>query len=215
MTTSVGRTLADCPDDPRHGSVRGYWIGCRCDRCRAAKRAHNTAKRRAAGVQPKKLADAEIKQRAIATAVEHGLDKAAEETGWGRSTIAAWCRAAGRTPLRRPPLGCGTVASYTRGCRCDECRAANYKRAKAYRSQPMPESVQHGTPSAYGNWKCRCDACKAAGSAVNAATLRFREDRIAMGLARIPHGTHSGFSTWHCRCEECTAAGPYQKRRRR
>jgi hypothetical protein len=28
-------------------------------------------------------------------------------------------------PKRRAVLGCGTVASYKRGCKCQECRAAN------------------------------------------------------------------------------------------
>lgn len=37
--SKVWRTRGMAPDDPRHGSNAGYCTGCRCDRCKAGKKA--------------------------------------------------------------------------------------------------------------------------------------------------------------------------------
>lgn len=57
---------------------------------------------------------------------------------------------------------------YKRGCRCDECRAANTRMYKAgyerRRQRAATADFQHGA-SGYGNWGCRCETCTKAHSA--------------------------------------------------
>lgn len=50
--------------------------------------------------------------------------KSAQPSEDGRSLCRACRQIAGRAG-NRVVLGCGTVASYRRGCRCDDCRGAN------------------------------------------------------------------------------------------
>ena len=53
------------------------------------------------------------------------------------------CRPRG-TGNRKPPAprcGCGTVASYKRGCRCSECREASRVEAKAYRESRIAQGM--------------------------------------------------------------------------
>jgi hypothetical protein len=54
----------------------------------------------------------------------------------------------------------GTVKSYAKGCRCDDCRRANTERHKALKGKEPPS---HGR-SGYSNYGCRCDICRAAHS---------------------------------------------------
>lgn len=70
----------------------------------------------------------------------------------------------------------GTYSAYTnRGCRCDECRAANraYKRAwEARRQKPVlaQDSPLHGTVNGHKHYGCRCEPC------VEAKRAKDRED---------------------------------------
>lgn len=74
----------------------------------------------------------------------------------------------GRVRPARTFLPCGTYASYERGCRCPECRAANTTestRRKALRAARLaadPAIRDHGLYATYANWGCRCVLCKAA-----------------------------------------------------
>ena len=77
----------------------------------------------------------------------------------------------------------GVLASYVKGCRCDECRAANAAysvtiRARQPKRPRKPRSDKgvkrkpdgpkaHGTFSAYKH-PCRCDECRAAAATYNA-----------------------------------------------
>lgn len=64
----------------------------------------------------------------------------------------------------------GLPATYSSGCRCDECRSAYRKRRRAQRrerrSEPVPDHVTHGLNSTYTNWGCRCGECRLAHAAV-------------------------------------------------
>lgn len=59
----------------------------------------------------------------------------------------------------------GTIYSYRKGCRCEPCKAANWRSQKAWREQaytrPIPETA-HGTINGYKIYGCRCDRCKGA-----------------------------------------------------
>jgi hypothetical protein len=56
----------------------------------------------------------------------------------------------------------GKPGTYRRGCRCDECRAANtrYAREERKKRRERLETAQfkHGA-AAYTNWGCRCEVC--------------------------------------------------------
>lgn len=81
----------------------------------------------------------------------------------------------------------GSGAGYSRGCRCDDCKAAHAARMRAYyarnprvrtdaektdlaerrktrlnRGLPNPDDSRHGTATGYRDYGCRCDRCKAA-----------------------------------------------------
>lgn len=52
--------------------------------------------------------------------------------------------------------------SYTRGCRCDVCKAAKAERLREYRRSTPADGVRtfrHGTCSGYSNHGCRCTLC--------------------------------------------------------
>lgn len=108
------------------------------------------------------------------------IDDACEPFGFSGRTLQR--RAATRPALRagiddaiatrdaaRPLLGHGTAACYARGCRRDECRAANAARCmqskRARVGKPIPDHVEHGTDNAYNYYGCRCDVCVPAQSA--------------------------------------------------
>jgi hypothetical protein len=69
------------------------------------------------------------------------------------------------------PVHGDAVRGYNRGCRCDECRAANTARYHAQRALRIARLeageliVAHGSVSTYNNYLCRCDECRVAHSA--------------------------------------------------
>lgn len=83
----------------------------------------------------------------------------------------------------------GTTTMYHRGCRCDECRAAQSDAGKRFRERKAewPVATPHGTRNGYCNYGCRCDDCKAAQSEYKRIEYReklaFRET-----LARLREG---------------------------
>lgn len=62
----------------------------------------------------------------------------------------------------------GTRLKYSKGCRCDVCRAGNvaYVRRSIGRRQARlvanPTLAPHGRYTTYNNWGCRCDECRGA-----------------------------------------------------
>jgi hypothetical protein len=76
----------------------------------------------------------------------------------------------------------GTTYSYTHGCRCDDCRAANAKphRRRRERGQRMDGTIPHGTNGGYSNYDCRCRPCTDAHVRVCAAyKARVRIERAS------------------------------------
>ena len=73
-----------------------------------------------------------------------------------------------------------------------------------------PDDPRHGTPGAYGYWKCRCTTCRTA----NATRIKTIHDRLH--VTGLPpgdprHGTINGYGNYGCRCEPCrTAHSTYQ-----
>lgn len=121
-----------------------------------------------------------------------------------------------RAPVARG--GHGTFSEYTKGCRCDECRAANTgnrgrQRAKAKADPALADRAGHGKANTYRNYGCRCDLCRAA----------IREERRASGnkskADRAGHGSANTYRNHNCRCDLCKAAygryrNEYNARRR-
>lgn len=61
----------------------------------------------------------------------------------------------------------GKTGRYTnRGCRCDECRAAQRDALASWRDTVAGTLAdgdpRHGTLNGYDNYRCRCGACAAA-----------------------------------------------------
>jgi len=72
----------------------------------------------------------------------------------------------------RPSIdhGHGHSATYGKGCRCDECRAAHTARCRKRRADSAKDPSRadragHGKASTYKNHGCRCIACREANSA--------------------------------------------------
>lgn len=94
---------------------------------------------------------------------------------WAWPDVAAWRDA--HPPRERVKHGSKT--KYNRGCRCDECRAANteHHRRRLAAHPGLPEGdPRHGTKNGYCNYACRCGPCKVAGSLAN---LMYRQKRLA------------------------------------
>ncbi len=96
----------------------------------------------------------------------------------------------------------GIHRSYSRGCRCDECREGE----RQYRSHlrlitdfDAPE-YNHGERRGY-RMGCRCDACREANNAYD-KSLTERRDLTAPDF---PHGTSVGVRRG-CRCNVCLDA---------
>lgn len=107
----------------------------------------------------------------------------------------------------------GSRASYRRGCRCDQCRAANAEMHRRWRVNAAARAdalgVSHGTTARYTNYGCRCDQCREA----NRLRLRTYRTEARTGVKSPPHGTQTGYTHYGCRCVACTEAGlAYYKR---
>lgn len=117
--------------------------------------------------------------------------------------------------MRRPRPEHG-ITSYTYGCRCEVCRAANNERTKRARDRKAEAETQaeaainaemgaHGSLTRYRKG-CRCGKCRAANA------KRFREDqadriaRLAADPSIREHGVAATYHNWGCRCVPCTRA---------
>lgn len=84
----------------------------------------------------------------------------------------------------------GTLNAYTNYlCRCDECRAAQSRYAKAARdkrrrSLATAENVPHGNMNTYVSWGCRCDPCRA----TNRERVRKQRERRKQKLEEKKQG---------------------------
>lgn len=111
------------------------------------------------------------------------------------------------------------VSGYSRGCRCDVCRAAKRaynqeQHAKRLAAVEAGEATfEHGYEG-YTRWKCRCDPCRAAKSErqsrgdAKGYMRRYRRARktaLDAGEIEINHGM-SGYTNDGCRCEICRGA---------
>jgi hypothetical protein len=111
----------------------------------------------------------------------------------------------------------GKRGTYTSGCRCDECRAADraYKTALRRKRGVKPKvrgcQSPYGTFERYNHERCRCEACVAA----NTQYVRDRTKRhLSSGRPAPSHGA-SGYVNWYCRCETCKQAGSVVNREAR
>lgn len=81
--------------------------------------------------------------------------------------------------------GCGDHRTYAKGCRCDDCRAANVERCRRQQERRVsdPEAADragHGKASTYQNYDCRCRPCTEANSAKSVAYKAQRRERAAL-----------------------------------
>jgi hypothetical protein len=186
----------------RHGKVRTYKSGCRCERCRIGFReTEREARRRRRGRRPPSHVHGTV----------NGYNYWRCRCEECKAANAEY-RRAGRNDPDRPH---GTLSMYGLGCRCRACRVARRDKGREHRRKkkglPTPEWV-HGTTNGYINWGCRCDGCKAA------ASMHRKEGHEKALAGPVPdraHGTRSGYQHYGCRCEECRAASyAYEKKRR-
>lgn len=68
---------------------------------------------------------------------------------------------------QKPPAEHGTTTRYRSGCRCEDCRRENRRKAIARRARGPKV---HGSSSSYFNYGCRCQECSEAGR-------RYRRER--------------------------------------
>lgn len=147
-----------------HGTLTGYTYGCRCDRCR----------------------DARKKWAKKNKTKQHGTEYVYTLGCRCKPCTQAHTEARARRRQRVEPLPLtehGTDKGYTHyKCRCDSCRTAhnakvkerNKNRREYYREHPemIPDS-KHGTVTGYTSYSCRCDRCKEA-HRVSTANRRAR-----------------------------------------
>lgn len=79
--------------------------------------------------------------------------------------------------------------SYSRGCRCEVCRAKHAARLRGQRDTRKAERVlvdgrlvavhapRHGLPDTYNNWFCRCEECTKAWAKTHARQDAARRER--------------------------------------
>ncbi|WP_333757846.1 hypothetical protein [Streptomyces sp. ISBFB 2968] len=111
------------------------------------------------------------------------------------------------------------ISGYSRGCRCDTCRAAKraygqeQHRKRLAAVEAGEANFEHGYEG-YTRWKCRCDICREAKSErqsrgdAKGYMRQYRQARKAKldaGEVEISHGM-SGYTNDMCRCETCRAA---------
>jgi hypothetical protein len=76
----------------------------------------------------------------------------------------------------------GRPVQYNRGCRCQQCTAANTSKQKAARTRrsatrKSADQAGHGSVSTYRNHGCRCQHCTKANSDMCAAYREGRNNR--------------------------------------
>jgi hypothetical protein len=112
---------------------------------------------------------------------------------------------------------CGTLNSYRKGCKCDECVKANYDYAQNVRKKARDKfrrgeiEIEHGTYYGYQYYECRCDECRTASSNVQMKQREERSRKLRDGEIDIEHGTKYGYIAYKCRCDACKEA--YSKSR--
>lgn len=123
-----------------HGTMSRYWLGCRCDRCRAA----NAARCRA--LRAKRMS------KPIPNDVPHGLSTA---TNYGCK--CAVCRDAVRTSNRRisERAAAGEIVHVRGGthpnCPCPSCKAA-HRKYNAAKSRQLNDESLHGATRRFYVW---------------------------------------------------------------
>jgi cytochrome c5 len=83
----------------------------------------------------------------------------------------------------------GTIYAYRQGCRCEECRQANWEKTRKWRQKAAagetPERA-HGTINGYKVYGCRCELCRGA-KLTNDRQQREKRRRVArLALAGLP-----------------------------
>lgn len=103
---------------------------------------------------------------------EQGATAAAELAGVSKRTVQRWAGTEGILSGYEPEITrpCPSAAAYTRGCRCDGCKAANREVQRQIKDRRVArfrkgerEPRRHGV-SGYSNWDCRCEECRTAWS---------------------------------------------------
>lgn len=121
---------------------------------------------------------------------------------------------------KNPSVKKHDVTGYSRGCRCDVCRAAKRSynqeqhRKRLAAAEAGEANFEHGYDG-YTRWGCRCEACKSAKSAYQSGRGRgadqngymqnYRRSRraaLAKGEIEVKHGL-TGYTNDGCRCETC------------
>lgn len=102
------------------------------------------------------------------------------------------------TPDGYTPQPCGTLASYSRGCRCEPCKEARREYAAEWAEEAL-ETLHCGHVSKY-QAGCRCTNCY---TAFKASLIQHNE-----------HGTHARYQGG-CRCEPCKEAYSEYRRNHR
>ena len=154
--------LFNDPNDPRHGTIRGYNIGCRCDPCRNS----------AMEYQKQYKLDKLEEMQNDPDHKNHGTPN-----GYKVGCRCNDCTDAGSEYQKQYNLdkleemqndpdhkNHGTREGYKVGCRCDPCLDARSEHDKQYNlnkleeMQNNPDHKNHGTPRGY-KVGCRCDDC--------------------------------------------------------
>lgn len=69
----------------------------------------------------------------------------------------------------------GEQRGYSRGCHCDDCKAAHAAYTRRHRGRDLPaKQIPHGTANGYVNYRCRCTPCS---EAARLAQWRRRQSR--------------------------------------
>lgn len=125
----------------------------------------------------------------------------------------------------------GRSVTYTKGCRCDLCRAAAVEKRAVLRKARYAERIMvdgrwfaprvaanaHGTLATYGNWGCRCEPCTKAASVEGRERHAKQSKRLVNSSppADLKHGTAGAYRYWRCRCRVCKSGNQERNRRMR
>ena len=107
----------------------------------------------------------------------------------------------------------GKAATYTAGCRCEDCREAARLRVVERREQASanggiyPGNITHGG-NGYVNYGCRCQTCRDGHAANTRRMWAERRAKTAFNDGVAPTLTHGAatYNNWGCRCDVCRAA---------